>query len=94
MFNLHSPLVSVISDILKRGAASGEFRNGVDPVHVYISIASLGILLSVEPLDALDHLRQQPDRAGRNARRGRHITAVILGYLRLEKRRLTTSGNL
>ena len=26
----------------KRGVARGDFRNGADPVHVYISIASLG----------------------------------------------------
>ena len=42
VFNLHSPLVAAISDILKRGVERGEFRKGADPVHVYISIASLG----------------------------------------------------
>lgn len=38
---LHSPFVALIADILRRGIASGEFRAGVDPVQLYISIAAL-----------------------------------------------------
>jgi AcrR family transcriptional regulator len=39
---LHSPLVSEIRDILKRGAETGVFRKDVDPMQLYISIAGLG----------------------------------------------------
>lgn len=39
---LHSPLVRLIEDILKRGAARGVFRAGLDPVDVYITIAAVG----------------------------------------------------
>src|SRR5881227_989612 len=35
---LHSPLVAMIARILKRGAADGLFRRGLDPVQVYITI--------------------------------------------------------
>jgi AcrR family transcriptional regulator len=38
---LHSPFVALIADVLRRGAASGELRAGIDPVQLYISIASL-----------------------------------------------------
>jgi AcrR family transcriptional regulator len=38
---LHSPFVELIANVLRRGAASGELRRGVDPVQLYISIASL-----------------------------------------------------
>jgi AcrR family transcriptional regulator len=38
---LHSPFVALIADVLRRGIASGEFRAGVDPVQLYISIAAL-----------------------------------------------------
>jgi len=38
---LHSPFVELIATVLRRGAASGELRRGVDPVQLYISIASL-----------------------------------------------------
>lgn len=39
---MHSPLISMIEDTLERGVASGQFRAKLDPVHLYISIASLG----------------------------------------------------
>jgi AcrR family transcriptional regulator len=38
---LHSPFVELIATVLRRGAASGELRRGIDPVQLYISIASL-----------------------------------------------------
>lgn len=38
---MHSPFVSLIADILQRGEASGELRKGIDPVQLYISMASL-----------------------------------------------------
>lgn len=38
---MHSPFVALIGDVLRRGEKSGEFRAGVDPVQLYISIASL-----------------------------------------------------
>lgn len=38
---LHSPFVALIAEILRRGEASGDFRPGIDPVQLYISIASL-----------------------------------------------------
>lgn len=39
---LHSPLVAMIDDILKRGVAKGVFRANLDPVQVYITIAAVG----------------------------------------------------
>ena len=82
VLQLHSPLVSMISDVLKRGAARGVFRGDADPVYVYISIASLGIFylsnrwtlsaIFARDLTARDELRAW----------GRHIAAVIAGYLR------------
>src|SRR6201985_2463093 len=38
---LPSPLVSLVSKILGEGVRSGAFRKGVNPVHLYISIAGL-----------------------------------------------------
>lgn len=38
---MHSPFVALIGDILRRGIESGDFRTGIDPVQLYISIASL-----------------------------------------------------
>lgn len=39
--DLHSPFTTLLADILRKGVATGEFRSGVDPVQLYISIASL-----------------------------------------------------
>lgn len=39
---LHSPLVAELTDILKRGRETGDFRTDVDPMQLYISIAALG----------------------------------------------------
>jgi len=39
---LHSPLVEQIRTLIKRGADKGIFRQDVDPVQLYISIAALG----------------------------------------------------
>jgi AcrR family transcriptional regulator len=85
VLELHSPLVSSISDVLRRGAESGVFRRGVDPAYLYVSIASLGIfyLSNRWTLSAIfdRDLTTEPEvRAW-----GRHISQVILGYLRPEK---------
>ncbi len=42
MRELHSPFVRMIDEILKRGVTKGVFRPGLDPVDVYITIASIG----------------------------------------------------
>ena len=38
---MHSPLVSLVSTILGEGVKAGIFRKGINPVHLYISIAGL-----------------------------------------------------
>jgi TetR/AcrR family transcriptional regulator len=38
---MHSPLVSMVGKILKQGVREGIFRRGINPVHLYISIAGL-----------------------------------------------------
>src|SRR6185295_9458763 len=38
---MHSPFVAMIGDILARGLRSRQFRDGVDAVQLYISIAAL-----------------------------------------------------
>lgn len=39
--HMHSPFVGMIRAVLARGEARGDFRPGVDPVQLYISIAGL-----------------------------------------------------
>lgn len=79
--DLHSPLIRMITQVLARGEKDGAFRKGVDPVQLYISIASLGFfylsnrhtLSTIFERDLMDEAQLQE--------RGRHIVAVILGFL-------------
>ncbi len=38
---LNRPIIVLMRETLERGAASGDFRQGLDPLQVYISVASL-----------------------------------------------------
>jgi TetR/AcrR family transcriptional regulator len=79
---LHSPIVGQIRTVLAAGQKKGVFRKGVDPVHLYISIAgvsyfffsnihTLSVIFSV-PLDSEKSIAVRRD----------HVQEVILGYLR------------
>ena len=79
---LHSPLIAMIQDLLRRGARQGVFRDGVDPIQLYISIAGLGYfyfsnmhtLSTIFGTDLSDPKRRQARR--------RHIVELVLAYLR------------
>lgn len=79
--DLNSPLVALIEEILKRGQAEGVFRTGVDPVQLYISIASICYFFianrhTLSAIFSLPKTREVLDM------RRRHVIEVILGYLR------------
>ena len=78
---MHSPFVELIGDILDRGVAAGQFRPGVDPVQLYISIAALGYfyLSNKHTLSTIfaEDLMSRPATDQRLV----HITDVILAYL-------------
>jgi TetR/AcrR family transcriptional regulator len=38
---MNSPLIALIRKTLKRGVATGDFRQGIDPLNLYISIAGM-----------------------------------------------------
>ena len=65
VFNLHSPLVAAISDILKRGEAKRRVPQGRRPGPRLHLDRVARLLLPVEPLDAVDHLPQEPRGTGR-----------------------------
>jgi AcrR family transcriptional regulator len=77
----NSPLVAMIEDLLRRGASTGDFRPGVNPVQLYISIAGLGYFYfaNIHTLSAIFGLDLQAD-AARAARR-QHVVEVVLDYL-------------
>ena len=80
ILEMNSPLIQMLDTVLERGRRQGIFRAGIDPVQLYISIASLCFfyLSNNYTLSAI---------FGRNllmpkalAERLSHITDLVLGY--------------
>lgn len=86
---LHSPLIAMLDDLLRRGAAEGRFRRNVDPVQLYISIAALGYFYfsNIHTLSTIFGRDLAVPAARRQ--RERHAVDMVLGYLRPERRRVT-----
>jgi TetR/AcrR family transcriptional regulator len=79
---LHTSLLDLIGDILNRGRRLGEFRNGVDPAELYITIAALGFFYfsNVHTLSTI--FGRDFNSAGARQQHLKHTTNVVLGYLR------------
>ena len=79
---MHSPLVAILRDLLERGVREGKFRRGVDPVQLYISIAALGYFY-LGNRHTLSTIFERDLLTARNkAERLKHMTDLVLGYLR------------
>jgi TetR/AcrR family transcriptional regulator len=79
---MHSPLVSMVSRILREGVRDGVFRRGVNPVHLYISIAGLSyFFFSNTPTLSAIFGTDLAKPAVRRARR-KHVVDLVLQALR------------
>ena len=79
---MHSPLVSMVSKILGQGVKAGTFRRGVNPVHLYISIAGLSyFFFSNTPTLSAIFGRDFSSRAAKQARR-KHVVDLVMQSLR------------
>lgn len=79
---LHTSLLDVIRDLLKRGRQNGVFRKGVDPVELYITIAALGFFYfsNVHTLSTI--FGRDFNSTAAQRQHLAHATNVVLGYLR------------
>ena len=78
---MHSPLIALLRDLLRRGERAGKFRKGVDPVQLYISIAGLGYFY-LSNRHTLSTIFERDLLAPRSkAGRLQHMTELVLGYL-------------
>src|ERR1700681_1272670 len=79
---MHSPLVSMVSKILSEGVRAGVFRKGINPVHLYISIAGLSYFFfsNTPTLSAIFG----KDFSGTAAKRTRrtHVVDLVMQALR------------
>ena len=79
---MHSPLVSLVSTILGQGVKAGIFRKGINPVHLYISIAGLSYFyFSNTPTLSAIFGKDLSSRAARQARR-KHVVDLVMHSLR------------
>ena len=79
---MHSPFVAMIKQVLDRGARAGEFRRGVDPVQLYISIAALGYFY-LSNRHTLSTIFERDLMLPRHMNaRLQHMVDLVLGYLR------------
>jgi len=79
---MHSPLVSLVSKILREGVKAGTFRRGISAVHLYISIAGLSyFFFSNTPTLSAIFGTDFSSRAAKLARR-RHVVDLIMQSLR------------
>jgi TetR/AcrR family transcriptional regulator len=79
---MHSPLVSMVSKILNQGVRAGIFRRGINPVHLYISIAGLSyFFFSNTPTLSAIFGKDLSSLAAKRARR-RHVVDLVLQALR------------
>lgn len=79
---LSSPFIDTLSDLLRRGQARGIFRRGVDPVRLYLTIASLAYFYVSNRYTLSNFLNI--DLMARHNRDAwlAHITEVVLAALR------------
>lgn len=79
--DMNSPVIQTLGDILERGRSEGLFRGGIDPVQLYISIASLAyfFLSNNYTLSAVFDRNLMSAKA--HSERLSHICDVILGYV-------------
>jgi AcrR family transcriptional regulator len=83
--DLHSPLVGMISELLVRGVRAQVFRTGVDPVQLYITIASLGFFYMSNRYTLSTIFGRDLGAPDQLQARGEHIADVVLSYLQRRK---------
>jgi TetR/AcrR family transcriptional regulator len=80
--DMHSPLVSMVSKILKEGVRAGTFRKGINPLHLYISIAGLSyFFFSNTPTLSAIFGKDLTSAAAKRTRR-RHVVDLVMQALR------------
>jgi TetR/AcrR family transcriptional regulator len=79
---LHSPIVEQIRTVLAAGQREKQFREGVDPIQLYISIAGIGYFY-FSNIHTLSVIFSTPLHSTEGiVERREHVQEVILGYLR------------
>ncbi len=79
---MHSNFLSELSDVLRRGAEKGVFKPGLDPVNVYLTIASLGFFYLSNRYTLSTVFHRDLQARGELEKWGEHIVATVLASVR------------
>lgn len=80
--DMHSPFITLLADILRKGVATGEFRSSVDPVQLYISIASLSYFYLSNNATLSTIFGRDLMSTGAKDERLAHMTDLVIAALR------------
>jgi TetR/AcrR family transcriptional regulator len=78
---LHSPLIKLIEDTMKRGAENGEFSNRFGAVDLYLSIASLCFFFFANQNTLSVIFDRKMGSAAQIARRRQHVVDFVLAAI-------------
>lgn len=79
---MHSNFISELEDVLKRGESTGDFRPGLDPVDVYLTIASLGFFYLSNRFTLSTIFQRDLAAPAELERWGQHIVNTVIAALR------------
>ncbi|NTJ44443.1 TetR/AcrR family transcriptional regulator [Agrobacterium larrymoorei] len=79
---MHSNFISELEGVLKRGEVSGDFRAGLDPVDVYLTIASLGFFYLSNRFTLSTIFQRDLAAPAELERWGQHIVNTVIAALR------------
>jgi TetR/AcrR family transcriptional regulator len=79
---LYAPLIASLDSLLKRGARAGAFRDGVDPVDLFITVNAIGYFYLSNRYTLGVVLASDLTEPERIRQREEHMVEVVLSYLR------------
>ncbi|MCI9867761.1 TetR family transcriptional regulator [Rhizobium skierniewicense] len=79
---MHSNFISELKDVLLRGEKTGDFRAGLDPVDVYLTIASLGFFYLSNRFTLSTIFQRDLAEPAELERWGQHIVNTVIAALR------------
>ncbi|WP_152048362.1 TetR/AcrR family transcriptional regulator [Aureimonas psammosilenae] len=79
---MHSNFIDELRDVLARGTEAGVFKPGLDPVNVYMTIASLAWFHQSNRYTLSTIFRRDLQSRAENDRWGDHIVATVLASVR------------
>ncbi len=79
---MHSNFISELKDVLRRGEGTRDFRPGLDPVDVYLTIASLGFFYLSNRFTLSTIFQRDLAAPAELERWGQHIVNTVIAALR------------